>query len=156
MTITPPQDLADALRAWAKGIYPTEAGVELLIRQGKAIYEGAPWLTDLDPADTTIPRMVALNPKVLLEETGAWSGGEQRLVRIAASLLGGPPVDLANDIPGVDRTVLALVLAAIAHAGGSHEHPDLQFDEHGIPTYTGRQAGPLYPWPDQPARLRSV
>lgn len=35
---------ADALRAWAKGIYPTEAGVELLIRSGRAVYDGAPWI----------------------------------------------------------------------------------------------------------------
>lgn len=36
---------ADALRAWAKGIYPSEAGVELLIRSGRAVYDGAPWIT---------------------------------------------------------------------------------------------------------------
>jgi len=34
--------IEDAVRAWVHGIYPTEAGVELLIRGGRAIYEGAP------------------------------------------------------------------------------------------------------------------
>ncbi|WP_285132093.1 hypothetical protein [Propionibacterium freudenreichii] len=69
---------ADALRAWAKGIYPSEAGVELLIRSGRAVYDGAPWITrDGDIAWIDVDE--------LLRETGAWSGGEQRLVRIAAS-----------------------------------------------------------------------
>lgn len=66
-----------------KGIYPSEAGVELLIRSGRAVYDGAPWITrDGD--------MAWIDVDELLRETGAWSGGERRLVRIAASLLGGP------------------------------------------------------------------
>lgn len=102
---------ADALRAWAKGIYPSEAGVELL------------------------------------RETGAWSGGERRLVRIAASLLGGPAVDLSEDVPGLDRQAAALVLAAIAHANGSHEHSEFQFNEDGTPRGFSR-VPTLYPWPE--------
>lgn len=51
------------------------------------------------------------------------SGGETRLHRIAASLLGGPPVDLSRNIAGLDREHLRFVLAAIDHAGGGNE-PD--------------------------------
>jgi hypothetical protein len=149
-------NIDDAVRAWANGIYPTEAGAELLIRHGKAIYEGAPWLTELDPLDDSRPRMASIDTETLLEETGAWSGGERRIVRIAASLLGGPPADLANDIPGLDRTTMALVLAALAHANGSHEHSAVEFDERGIPVRVGGMAGSLYPWPERPERLRSV
>ena len=43
--------------------------------------------------------------------------------RIAASLLGGPPVDLSRNIAGLDREHLRFVLAAIDHAGGGNE-PD--------------------------------
>lgn len=50
------------------------------------------------------------------------SGGETRLLRIAASLLGGPPVDLSSNLAGLDREHLQRVLVAIAHAGGGHEH----------------------------------
>jgi len=57
------------------------------------------------------------------DNCGALSGGETRLLRIAASLLGGPPVDLSRNLAGLDREHLQLVLDAIAHAGGSHEHP---------------------------------
>lgn len=151
-----PADLADAVRAWAKGVYPTEAGAELLIRHGRAIYERAPWLTDLGPGDSSRPRMVAIDRDVLAEQIGMWSGGERRLVRIAVSLLGGTPVDLSEDLPGLDRPTLSLVLAAIAHAGGSHEHPALETGPGGIPVPVGGLAGSLYPWPAQPSRLHAV
>lgn len=39
-------EVVEGVCAWAKGAYPLEAGVELLIRQGRAIYVGAPWLYD--------------------------------------------------------------------------------------------------------------
>lgn len=135
----------EALRAWAKGLYPAEAGVELLIRQGKAIYEPAPWLEELERPEG--PSMVSIDVSRLLEEVGAWSGGEQRVVRIAASLLGGPPVDLAEEISGLDRPALALVLAALAHANGSHQHSDMTFDVDGRPRIERLPA--LVAWPEE-------
>jgi len=106
--------IEDAVRAWANGIYPTEAGVELLIRQRKAIYEGAPWLIDLrdDRALKIIGTQhlggdrthVAVDVDTLLNESDAWSGGEQRIVRIAASLLGGPPSTSARSCPASTTT----------------------------------------------------
>ncbi len=137
----------EAVRAWANGIYPTEAGVELLIRDGKSIYEGAPWLAELEAIGDDRPRMVAVDVDELLAEAGAWSGGEQRLVRIAASLLGGPPVDLAEEVPGLDRPHQVLVLAAIAHAAGSHEGSEFLYDDSG--RFAGvHRPGSLYPWPE--------
>lgn len=88
--------LADRLRAWAKGAYPLEAGVELLIRHGKAVYDGAPWITDDG-------EHAWLDANVLLDESGAWSGGEQRIVRLAASLIGDERVNLSDDLSGNDR-----------------------------------------------------
>ncbi len=42
---------------------------------------------------------------------------------IAAALAGdGQPVALGEAVSGLDRKHLELVLAAIAHAAGSHEH----------------------------------
>lgn len=138
--MTHTNDIPAKVRAWAKGMYPLEAGVELLIRHGIAIYQGAPWIEDLgDRAYLDVDRLLA--------HSGAWSGGEQRIVRIAASLLGGPPVDLGNELPGLDREGVELVLAAIAHASGSHEHAVLVADDMGSPT--GYTVGPsLHPWPD--------
>ncbi|AGW85580.1 hypothetical protein BLAC_07045 [Bifidobacterium animalis subsp. lactis ATCC 27673] len=135
------QSLASALRAWARSSYPTEAGTELLIRSGRAIYEGAPWITKYGSH-------AAIDPQALLAHTGAWSGGEQRLIRIAASLLGGEPANLAEDIPGLDRHSTDLVLAAIAHAAGSHEDTTVTTNSAGQPTgFT--PAGSLYPWPEE-------
>lgn len=133
----------EALRAWACGIYPTEAGVELLIRSGPSVYEGAPWITrDGDIAWIDVDE--------LLRESGTWSGGERRMVRIAASLLGGPAVDLSEDVPGLDRELADLVLAAIAHANGSHEHGGIDFNEDGTPRGISRRTT-LYPWPESTA-----
>lgn len=149
-------DLASAVRAWANGIYSTEAGVELLIRHGKAIYAGAPWITALEPLGPDRPDMAAIDVDVLLEETGGWSGSERRVVRIAASLLGGPAVELHEDLPGLDRRNLALVLAAVAHANGSHEHAQMLMDDDHQPQRgeNGRIAfehlPALYPWPQNP------
>lgn len=110
------EELHGAVRAWAKGLHPLEAGVELLIRHGRTIYEGAPWLTEFTGRT---PRLVAVDAEVLLAQSGHLSGGERRVVRIAVSLLGGQPVDLSENIPGLDAPTLALVLDAIAHANGS-------------------------------------
>lgn len=132
-------ELAEGVRAWAKGVYPVEAGVELLIRQGRAIYRGAPWLTDHG-------EIVTVDADKLLDGTGAWSGGEQRVARIAVSLLGGDRVDLNEDIPGLDRSTLELVLAAIAHANGSHEDSVMRVNADGAPAGFDR-APSLYPWP---------
>lgn len=141
-----------AVRAWAKGIYPTEAGVELLIRLGR-VYEQAPWITEMEPRRTEVgsrgeDRAAGVDVDQLLDGSGVWSGGEQRMVRIAASLLGGPPVDLAEDVNGVDQENLALVLAAIAHANGSHEASSVEYNDEGKPVRFV-QRGSLYPWPEE-------
>ena len=57
-------------------------------------------------------------------QIGALSGGEQRLLRIAAvhRRPATPPSTSADCLAGLDRAHLQLVLAAVAHAAGSHEH----------------------------------
>lgn len=121
------------VRNWARGIYPTEAGVELLIR-AELVYDGAPWIR----ADG------AVDVDELLRCSGPFSGGERRLVRIAGSLLGGPAVDLSEALPGLDRDNLRLVLAAAAHANGSHDHSDVIVTD-GRAAFVGLDAA--YPWP---------
>lgn len=152
MTTTPTEtQLADALRAWAKGIYPTEAGVELLIRTRLAT-SGHRWVQ----RNSDFPDRWWIDADQINADTiGVYSGGQQRVLRIAAALLGGQPVDLYRDVPGLDREHLGLVLAAIAHAGGSHEHSgDLQPDPEGKWNLDGvrhgfRRLTSLYPWPEE-------
>lgn len=135
--------IADGLRNWARGTYSTEAAVELLIRHGKAIYRGAPWLTPFGHER----QIVVLDIDELLIEAGAWSSGERRIVDIAASLISEDAPILLNDVlPGLDRRNVALVLAAIAHASGSHEHSAIARNEAGEPTGF-RHLPSLFPWP---------
>lgn len=62
--------VAERLREWARGVYPVEAGVELLIGHGKAINDGAPWVL----AEGS---QVWVNTELLFAEAGAWSTGFQ-------------------------------------------------------------------------------
>jgi hypothetical protein len=84
------------------------------------------------------------------EHLGGLSGGERRFLMLAASLAGvGVGVELGDVLPGLDRKVLNLVLAAVAHAGGSHEHADIVEHADGTVTLGSRQYLPsLYPWPE--------
>lgn len=116
------------LRHWAKGNYALEAGVELLIRPFHGRFAGA-WQPWVEPGDGD--GVWWIDPEKF--DIGALSGGERRLLSVAESLLGGQPVDLAEALPGMDRECVELVLAAVSHASGSHEHYGA-----GIP---------LHPWP---------
>ena len=135
------------LRAWAKGLYPLEAAVELLVRYaaGRFATPGNPWIQSCDQ-----PGWWWLDPAPINDDNlAALSGGEQRILRIAASLADGAPVDLCRALPGLDREGMALVLAAMAHANGSHEHADIRVDhERRVGVLHGRLAS-LHPWPDR-------
>lgn len=165
---------AQDLRDWAKGIYTIEAAVELLIRfqGGRFASPGDPWI--VSPREERRGNMQSrhwLDVDQLTAEAAAGavlSGGERRVLALAASIAGGSPVDLSDAVSGLDRETLDLVLAAIAHAGGSHEHRVM-----GTRTFrddtgerferewpTEQPAGSLHPWPPeaeaQPAALRVV
>ncbi len=120
------------LRAWAKGIYGLEAATELLIRgfDGRFADPGCPWVhptasghwVDFD----AIPALM-----------GALSGGEQRFLRIAASLSGNDTeVNLGDALAGLDRAHVHLVLAGVAHASGTHEQQELTVRPDGTVAFT--------------------
>lgn len=134
----------EALQEWADGTRTQEAAVQLLIRGfgGRFARAGHPWIR------RTGARSWGLEPMAITAETiGALSGGEQRYLRIAASIGGGEPVDL-NENLSLDRDLLDLVLAAIAHAAGSHEDTVISYDTRGG---AARFDHPdtLYPWPGE-------
>lgn len=60
---------------------------------------------------------------------------QRAIVAIAASLLGGPPVDLEDTASSLDRQSLTLVLAALAYAAGSDEDNELVYDVEAQPTH---------------------
>ena len=137
----------DGLRAWAKGIHPSEAAVELLIRgfAGRFAAPGNPWIQPREHLGHWAD-LAALPGNI-----GALSSGERAYLLITASIgLGGPDgpmLNLADTIPDLGREQLDLVLAAIAHANGSHQGSGMEIDPiAGTPTIT-RHAS-LYPWPE--------
>lgn len=136
-------DLHAELRAWAKGVLSLEAATELLIRTGWAT-TGYAWIKRED--DGT----VWVDFPTLPERIGALSAGEQRVLRIAASIGADRHspvrVSLENELTGPDRNTTALVLAAIAHAAGAHEPGrGIEENEAGIPQLV--DVAPLYTWP---------
>lgn len=132
---------AAALREWAHGLYTTEAGVELLIRAWGGRLLSGPWISS-DAANGTVwfdTRKV--------REAGYLSGGERRLLDLAASITADRPVHLGDTLSGLERHATELVLAAVAHAAGSHEHSRLITSPGGRATGFERLTS-LYPWPN--------
>lgn len=116
------EDLTAALRAHARGLYCAEAAVELLI--GRWLHRG----DFVDRFIETGPALVGDTPMAIVDWEAALaaleagelpcSGGEGRILRIAASLAAGVPVDLGDAVTALDTTTLMLVARAVLHAGG--------------------------------------
>jgi hypothetical protein len=118
MVDDPPGGLHAQLRAWAKGNHEIEAATELLIRIGWA-RPGLPWIQPTRRQDQAWRIDFDLIPDTI----SVYSGTTQRLLRIAAAIGGEKSsVNLSEDASGLGLRDLSLVLVAIAHAGGSHEH----------------------------------
>jgi hypothetical protein len=121
-----------ALRACARGIYPLEAGTGLLIGHatflhredfrdrfvhlGTSIADGVTPMAEIDwPA-----AIRALDARDL-----PCSGGEERMLRLAASLAGGIPVILRDTLTGIDDRNIKLVITAVLHASGQRPPPEI-------------------------------
>lgn len=119
---------ADDLRAWARGSYDLEAATELLIRafNGRYARPGTPWVKE----ESGRPW---IDFDSIPDHLGGSSGGERRFLLLVASLASDVQVALGEAVSGLDGQHLDLVLAGIAHAGGSHQHSD--------------RLGSLHPWP---------
>ncbi|MCX9190573.1 hypothetical protein C3Y87_03920 [Carbonactinospora thermoautotrophica] len=121
-------ELAAALRAQAAGYYPHEAAVELLIQHWSWLARGD-FLRryvdyEDDPAVTGGEPMAGVRWKAAITalNTGRLpaSAGEGVILRIAASLYAGIPVDL-RDLARLDETNARLVTCAIWHCKGRRE-----------------------------------
>jgi hypothetical protein len=109
----------EALRAWAKGMYSTEAAAELLIRGfgGRFVQTAYPWIHPSESGGYWI-ELAAIPDNI-----GAYSSGERRFLLIAASIGSSEvQVNLIDAAAALGREQLDLVLAAIARAAGSHQH----------------------------------
>ncbi|MGX1163471.1 hypothetical protein FBY31_4406 [Arthrobacter sp. SLBN-100] len=116
---------ADDLRAWARGSYTTEAATELLLKAfgGRFAEVGNPWVHAATTSEEGYREHAWIDFAAIQEEAGPLSGGERRFLMLAASL------------------------AAIAHAGGSHQHSDIRFNEDGTMSRGKGHLDSLHPWP---------
>lgn len=136
-------EVVDGLRRWSRGAYAEEAAVELLVRafNGRFAATGYPWVQACDR-----PGWFWLDGEPLTHGAGALSGGERRVLSVVGALVSGLAVsDLTGILAGLDRHHLQLVLAAFAHAAGSHEQADVRMEGDRL---VYRRLGPLLVWPD--------
>ena len=119
-----------ALRACAAGLYPAEAGIELLISHDCFLHRDdfagfvhtATSITD----GTTPMAQIDWDAAITALRAGQLpaSGGERRILQLAASIAAGTPVSLHDAIPSLDNQNLNLLITAIRHAAGQRPpHP---------------------------------
>ena len=104
-----------ALREWARGSRTLVAATELLIRAGFA-QDWRPWVHHDELAQRPWVDFDAIP-----ELSGGMSGGQRRLLRVAASLGGTTPIILGDEVVGIDRAWTELVSIAIVQAAGFTE-----------------------------------
>jgi hypothetical protein len=125
MTAALPMDsgLVTAVRAGAAGLYSLEAACELVIgtgwlhrndfarfiSTGTSLTDGVTELACIDWQAVITSREAGLLP---------CSSGENRILRLAASIAAGIPVDLNDALSGLDQARIALVVQAVRHANG--------------------------------------
>jgi hypothetical protein len=126
--VTTTTQITAALRARTAGFHAEEAGTELLISHGgfldrpgftrfvdtfASVHDGIP-MAQIDWQSLQI---------ACREGRLALSGGEWRILKIAASLAAGAEVSLRDTLPGLDDRNLELVTTAIRHAAGRPPRP---------------------------------
>jgi hypothetical protein len=125
MTTIQPRDpgLAATVRAGAAGLYSLEAACDLVISSGwlhrddfssfvstvTSITDGVTQLACIDWQAVIASRDAGLLP---------CGSAESRILRMAASIAAGIPVDLNEALCGLDQSSIALVVRAVRHANG--------------------------------------
>jgi hypothetical protein len=115
-------DLTAALRACAVGLYPLEAGTELLISNGTFLHRDdftSRFIT-CGTSDGTPMAAIDWDAAITALANGnlPCSGGECRILQLVASLAAGTPVSLRDTVTGLDDHNTARLLTAIRHAAG--------------------------------------
>ena len=117
------EDLSRALRAHAKGALCAEAAVELLVKHRSWVVRAdfvSRFVDVFDGIDGTPMAFVDWTEAVEALSAGelACSSSEGQILRIAASIAEGVPVDLSIAMCTLDATNAARVARALLHASG--------------------------------------
>lgn len=133
MTTLNPRRLADALRAGARGIHPLEVGTTLGITTPCSSPHS--WLHREDFTSRFITVETSISDGITPLAATDWeaavtalhagvntaSGGERRMLLLAASIADGTPVSL-NTLTGIDHNNAYLVIKAVTHAATGQPH----------------------------------
>jgi len=124
-----PTRLATALRAQAQGLHCLEAAAEILISHASFLRRSdfAERFIRLDANITDgVTEMAAIDWPAAMAALNAGnlpcSGGEQRMLRLAASLADGILVDLRDAVTGLDQRNIDLLITAVLHTSGRRGH----------------------------------
>ncbi len=118
------EDLAAALRAHATGLYCAQAAVELVIGHRRWLHreDFVAEFIELGQGSVCGTSMAFVDWQAVVAALDAGrlpcSGSEGQVLRIAASLAEGIPVDLGEAVTGLDETNIGLVAVAVLAAGG--------------------------------------
>jgi hypothetical protein len=125
--MTPRTDLAAALRAHAAGVYSLEAAADLLIGHASWLHRcdfTTPFInTSRGLCTDSELSYVNWEAAITALDTGnlPCSGGEGRMLRLAASLADGIPVDLRDALTGLDADNINLVAKAVLYVSGRRQ-----------------------------------
>jgi hypothetical protein len=121
--------LPPALRVGADGLYAPEAATGLIIAHASwparedfahFIYVG----TSINDSGT---KLASIDWEAAISALDAGeppsSGGERRMLRLAASLADQAPVSLGEAITGIDDRNVGLLVKAVLHASGRRQFP---------------------------------
>lgn len=121
----PTDDLLDVLRAWARGMYTTQAMVEILARGSGNWLNRHDFRTaciGIDPDEAGFWAWIDYDAaRAFLDTNPIASGGERRMLELALSFGAGHHVDLGETLCGIDDHNRTVILDAVAHCGGWHE-----------------------------------
>ena len=115
--------VATALRNCASGLYAAQAGVALLVSHGTFLhrYDFTSRFIEHDTNGATPMAAIDWEAAITALDNGGLpcSGGERRILQLAASLAAGTPVSLHDTVTGLDDANIALFITAIGHASGN-------------------------------------
>ena len=115
-------DLTTALRAYADGLLPLEAGVSLLISNGTFLQRDDFTSRFIQHGTTCGTPTAAIDWDAAITALQAGelpcSGGERRILLLSASLAADIPVGLGDAVTGLDGGNAARLITAIRNAIG--------------------------------------
>ena len=115
-------DLTRALHACAAGMLPLEAGVALLTGNRAFLHRDDFTSRFIQHGTSSGTPMAAIDWDAAITALQAGelpcSGGERRILLLAASLAADTPVGLGDTVTGIDDANISRLLTAIRHAAG--------------------------------------